>query len=302
MTRVTPIADEQLFELLRDADPLAADRGPASAVEQDRLLQRMLSSERVSTPRPDWQRARRRRRLVVSAASGGGVTAAVVAAVLVFTAGHTPSVAFAGWSAEPTAPASGQAQVAEAECRRDPALASLKPTLVDARGPYTLLVYAESSGWLCVTGPHLQSPTGEPPVSPLGAFLAASSAAGRSAAQQRGLPYPNNPNPLDTTTVAPDAIKRIDNASVITKTSAPQAALSFNVGRVGRSVTAVTLVLEDGSRVEATTSNGWFAAWWPGSVEAQTAEITTTHGITTQQLRPSQGYETPAPTGSTGTR
>jgi hypothetical protein len=300
MTRATPIADEQLFELLRDADPLAADIGPSSAVEGDRLLQRILSSERVSTPRPDWQRARRRRRLVVSAASGGGVTAAVVAAVLVFTAGKAPSVAFAGWRADPTAAASGQAQVAEAECRRNSALASLKPTLVDTRGPYTLLVYAESSGSLCVTGPHLQSPTGEPPVARLGVFLAASSAAGRSAAQRRGLPYPNHPNPLNTTSVAPDAIRRIDNASVIATTTVPQATLTFNDGRIGAYVTAVTIELADGSRVRATTSHGWFAAWWPGSVEAQSAEITTASGTTTQQLKPAPGYETATSTGSTG--
>jgi hypothetical protein len=298
MTRATPIADEQLFELLRDADPLAADIGPSSAVEGDRLLQRILSSERVSTPRPDWQRARRRRRLVVSAASGGGVTAAVVAAVLVFTAGKAPSVAFAGWRADPTAAASGQAQVAEAECRRNSALASLKPTLVDTRGPYTLLVYAESSGSLCVTGPHLQSPTGEPPVARLGVFLAASSAAGRSAAQRRGLPYQNPPN---TTTVAADAIQNREKGAMITKASAPATAFSLDVGQAGANVTAVTLVLQDGSRVEATTSNGWFAAWWPGSVEAQTAQITTTSGTITQQLIPSQGYETATSTGSSST-
>jgi len=65
-------------------------------------------------------------------------------------------------------------------------------------------------------------------------------------------------------------------------------------------------VLEDGSRVEATTANGWFAVWWPGGKEAETAEITTTGGSVTQQLTPSQGYETPTsetPTsgGRTGT-
>lgn len=299
MTETKAITDERLFGLLREADPLAGS--PRSAAESravgikgERLLQHILSSERVISP-PARRRTRLRRRLVLSAASCGGVAAVAAAAVVVLTAGSAPTVAFAGWRADPTAPAGEQVKAAEADCRRNSALASQTPALADTRGPYTLLVYPENSGSLCVTGPHLQSPTGEPPMATFGAFLSASSTAGRSAAQRRGLPYQH---PANTNVVAPDAIKRIDNA-IITKSSSPGAALSFNVGRVGEDVAAVTLVLEDGSRVEATTSNGWFAAWWPGGVEAQTAEITTTSGTTTQQLIPPREYET-AKSGSSG--
>jgi|HubBroStandDraft_3_1064219.scaffolds.fasta_scaffold17932_2 hypothetical protein len=285
MTRATPISDEQLFELLRRADPLA-DSGPSSTVvadaagvEGDRLLQRILSSERVSTPRPGWRRAQRRRRLILSVTSGGGVAAAVVAGILVFTAGNAPSVAFAGWSANPTMPASGQVQAAEAKCQRNSALTSLAPTLADTRGPDTLIVYAETSGGLCLTGRSLQSATGGP-------ALARFRSHGVSS----------------TAVVAPDAIRGIDTGLIVMKASVPEATLSFNVGRVGANVTAVTLVLRNGGRVEATTSNGWFAAWWPGGVEAQpgglearAAEITTTSGLTTQQLIPAATPSAPAP-------
>lgn len=34
-------------------------------------------------------------------------------------------------------------------------------------------------------------------------------------------------------------------------------------GRVGSDVTAVTLILSDGTQVDATVSDGWYAAWWP---------------------------------------
>jgi hypothetical protein len=34
-------------------------------------------------------------------------------------------------------------------------------------------------------------------------------------------------------------------------------------GRVGPGVAAVDVVFSSGSRVRATTANGWFVAWWP---------------------------------------
>jgi hypothetical protein len=285
MTGAIPITDEQLFELLRETDPLA-DIGHASTVERDRLLQRILSSERASTPRPGLPTSRRRR-LVLSAASGGCVAAAAVAAVLVFTAGHAPSVAFAGWSADPTAPANGQVQAAESECQRDSTLASLTPTFADTRGPYTLLVYAGNSGSLCITGPSLRSPTGGPSIVPFGAFLSNSSAAEHRA-------HPTTPTLPNVSSIPPDAIEGIVTGVTITKASAPSAAFSLDVGQVGEKVTAVTFVLDGGSRVAATTANGWFAAWWPGGEPAQTAEITTTTGVTTQQLIPAGTPSAPA--------
>ena len=39
----------------------------------------------------------------------------------------------------------------------------------------------------------------------------------------------------------------------------------LTVGRVGTDVTGVTLVLGDGTSVQATVTNGWYAAWWPGN-------------------------------------
>jgi hypothetical protein len=282
MTRTTT-ADEQFFEMLREIDPLVDRQTDAVDVKGDLLLQRILSSERVSRQRPGRQDARRRR-LVLSAASTGGVAAAAVAAVLVFTA-HAPSTAFAGWSAYPTAPTGGQVRAAESDCQRNSALASLTPTFADTRGPYTLLVYV---GSLCVTGPSLESPTGQPPFAPFGAFLSAA-----SAAEQRTQPNTTSVAP-NTTSVASDAIQTIGAGGLTTKASAD---FGFDVGRVGTSVTAVTLVLQNGSRIEATTSNGWFAAWWPGGQFAQTAEVTTTSGTKTQQLTPA-GASSPAGTGA----
>lgn len=55
------------------------------------------------------------------------------------------------------------------------------------------------------------------------------------------------------------------------------------VGQTGADMTAVTITLDDGTTVEATTANGWFAALWPDSVRAKSAQVTTTSGTTTRE-------------------
>lgn len=201
-------------------------------------------------------------RFVLRTVCASGALAAGAAAAIILAGGDAQS-AFAGWRAVPTQAASGQIQAAESECRRNSALASRTPAVADTRGPYTLLVYADASGvGLCITGPSFDSPTGEPPFAPF---------------RDDGI--------SPTTPIAADAIRRTDTGSVLTKTS-PIAEFDFNAGRVGAAVKAVTIVLGNGSRVQATVSNGLFAADWPGNQQAQTAEIATTSGTTVQQSMP----------------
>lgn len=156
-------------------------------------------------------------------------------------------------------------------------LASLKPELADTRGPYTLLVY-EKAGSLCVARPSLRSPSGEPVVVPFGSFLAGSV----TAAQAHGAA------PSATVRLEPDAIRPAvtGGATVKEAPSKPASELGLDVGQVGARVTRVTLILTDGRRIEATTENGWFGAWWPGGGSAQSAEVTTATGTVTQRLSP----------------
>lgn len=58
-------------------------------------------------------------------------------------------------------------------------------------------------------------------------------------------------------------------------------ALTLVDGRVGAGVSAVTITLSDGSTVQATVSGGWYLAWWPGSVAAANAQISTASGTGT---------------------
>jgi len=295
------VTDEQLFELVRGVDPFPDEvehlpvQSDVLGVDGERLLQQILSNRRGGL---DVRHVPRKRRLALGVASGAGL-AAVAATIVALTAGGAPSTAFAGWSADPTAPSEGQVRAAESECRRDSALTSLAPVLVDARGPYTLLVYAEGAGSLCVTGPSLHSPTGQPPVVPFGSFLAASTAAAERAASARGeSAAPRQPPPIQP---AADAITTAAVGGVDSGAGGVPSELGLRVGRVGSGVTAVTLVLKDGRRVQATIANGWFAAWWPGGQAARTAEIVSSNATVTQQLVPSTGYETaskPEPGGS----
>ena len=63
---------------------------------------------------------------------------------------------------------------------------------------------------------------------------------------------------------------------------------SLAEGRTGSDVTGVTLTLDDGSGVQATVGNGWFIAWWPGSHDIKSAQLTTPSGVITQTFDMSQ--------------
>ena len=59
---------------------------------------------------------------------------------------------------------------------------------------------------------------------------------------------------------------------------------TFLQGQVAAGVTGVTLVLSDGSNVQATVADGSLVAWWPGTATATSAQLASASGTTTQQL------------------
>lgn len=63
-------------------------------------------------------------------------------------------------------------------------------------------------------------------------------------------------------------------------------AFSFAEGHTGAGVNAVSLVLDDGAKVQATVGGGWFVAWWPGLRSVKAAEVTAPAGTQTQTFRP----------------
>ena len=203
--------------------------------------------------------SQRRRRPVkwVVLAGATGVAATVSTLVLV---GGSPQSAFAGWSASPTAPASGQLTSADTDCQASltqlpPSIskgadaASLVPELSDVRGPYTLTVLGDGSQSevLCISAQGNTSVR----------WIALS-----------GVP------------VGPGAIV-VDRISFGARDGDPY---TLVVGRTGKGVTGVTLSLGNGTDVTATSGNGVFVAWWPGSQSVTSAAVATATGVTTQTL------------------
>jgi hypothetical protein len=58
------------------------------------------------------------------------------------------------------------------------------------------------------------------------------------------------------------------------------------IAQAAGDVTAAVLTLDDGSQITATVENGWAVAWWPGSHQLTSAQMTTSSGTQTQTFLP----------------
>jgi hypothetical protein len=185
---------------------------------------------------------RQRRIRKLPAIGALGATGMAAAVAAVVTLGSGAAPAFAGWHATPTSPAPGQLAQAAQACGQD--LGS--PVLTDSRGPYTASIYADqTTSDLCLSGN--------------GVSMSSS-----------------------TTSAAPASVAagQIDLGGGGTRDSAGNA-LTLVDGRTGAGVSAVTIDRSDGSSVQATVTNGWYLAWWPGTVTATNAQVTTASGTST---------------------
>jgi len=205
--------------------------------------------------------SQRRHRPLMWVALAGATAAAATASSLVLVGG-SEQFAFAGWSPSPTPPASGQLASADAGCQAHLAqvpassdggadAASLVPELSDVRGPYTVTVFGDGTGG--------------------GALLCITTSDGNSAwrwLMQSGA------------TVSTDTIA-VDDVSILARESQPYTLVE---GRTGDGVTGVSLVLGDGSKVTATSGNGAFVAWWPGSESITATIVSTAAGVSTQTV------------------
>jgi len=212
-------------------------------------------------------RGHRHRKRRTAALGAAAAAVAVVAVTLILSLGPETQRAFAGWSASPTAPSSGQVQAAEAACMTQlptgsPAAQSgFSVVLTDTRGPYTVLILQDArtaSVGSCFVGPSPGSAEVSlevgGPLTPL--------RAGEIGVLSSGL------------APASGATQRTSEGNPYTMIEGP----------AGPGVVGVTLVLSDGSHVTASTAGGWYAAWWPGTQRAVTAEVRSPSGTATQQL------------------
>lgn len=254
---------DQLEDDLRDALRQRAAELPDGVATRLRRLDYRPRSPRVGVA------------LTVGAVASVAATAGII--VFIIGLGAGTQTAFAGWSASPTAPASGQTAAAEAAClarvpnasgaerdRNDAhapvmeALLKIAPdewhaVLADTRGSFTMIILEAVKGQAqasCLSSPSSSLMS----VGPIG---------GRAAPPPAG-------------------------QAQIVSTGHQGAILghpfTYTEGRVGTNVIGVTIVLDDGTHVAATVANGHFAVWWPGTQQAVSKEIATSSGTSTSQL------------------
>lgn len=242
------------------------------------LTQRADEIPRGAAQRVRGHEYRPRSRSVRPPVAAGALAVAAGAAVAVFVVGlgtGTPE-AFAGWSATPTHATEHQVSSAESGCLQrlanepnppagapqPPSAANLSPVLTDTRGPFTFVIFAsDSASASCITGPSFTS-------------------LNRAASSQ--------------SIVTPAGQIQLSQAS---STARSGAAYSFAEGRTGAGVTGVTLLLADGTHIQATAENGWFVAWWPGASVVTDAQVTTAQGTSTQHINAAS--PPPCPAGAT---
>lgn len=200
--------------------------------------------------RRDYRPRARSLRPPLAVGGAAGAAGAVVAAVSL-SAGA--SSAFAGWTAKPTPPAPLQLAAAQQRCAAKSAqspIAGLPLKLSDTRGPFTFAVYAsDTSTAVCISGPSFTS----------------MSASVSSA--------PSTPVADGRVTLWSEHLTRRDGQ-----------AYSFADGRTGANVKAVTLALDNGTKVDATVGGGWFVAWWPSTAAVKSALVTTPSGTSTESV------------------
>jgi hypothetical protein len=229
--------------------------------------------------RPHWRRPGLAQAAAAAVAVGVGVTVALSSSGVVLKT--APAAAFAGWTATPTATGTSPSPTASAACItqldygpifKEATTGSWVPVASDVRGPFTLGVYADAgASATCLTGPTIT-------------VVAANSIAGGDPSVASGSVQLDGGLYLSGWRVSSAATSGLGPTSLEHLSSFDQGPFSLIEGRVARGVSAVKLDLANGSAVQATVGGGWFLAWWPGSENVSSAQVTTAAGATGSPL------------------
>jgi hypothetical protein len=184
------------------------------------------------------------------------IVCVVVAAALLFWPHDQPST-FVGWAATPMGAASSHDRAGRA-CERLAHHVSESgqwaAVLVDARGPYTVIVLRNG-------------------LTELSCFARPSSAQVLDKwSYEKALP-----------TIARDGLVVTSRASGRLTSHGPWR--TEVIGRVGNGVRRLTVIRSDGTHVTATVAGGRFLAWWPGHSKAAAFRLATAGGESVQYGR-----------------
>jgi hypothetical protein len=187
-----------------------------------------------------------RRPLLVGMSGAAALSVAGgVAAVLSLAGGA--SNAFAGWTPQPTTPSAAQLAATEAYCAKNDGFPGLPLKLVDARGPFTIIVNSDgTSNDFCTVGPTFKNASGWRTSAPM---------------------------------TLPSGRMFLWTDHVATANGQPYGTM---IARLADDVTAANITLGNGTEVTATVQNGWAVAWWPGDHHVASAQLATASGTQTQ--------------------
>jgi hypothetical protein len=222
------------------------------------------------------------RRLALSGIGALAATGAATAAILIVFGGASAPNAFAGWTATPTRPASGQTANALTQCTARLASSASgqssipasgwQALLTDTRGPFTAIILQSGGATAtCLTGPPFTTTAANAQEGGASQHVLSvgSGAAGQPSVSVMGR------NGASTGPISQASQEQL------TADGQPYTLLQ---GQLDPSVTSITLALSDGSDVQATIADGSLIAWWPGTATATTAHATSGSTVTTQQL------------------
>jgi hypothetical protein len=244
--------DEPIFWSRADEDDLLSD-----LLAQVDAMQDGKPADGVRSSRGRGRSITTKRNVVlVALAMAAG---AAIFAISLSSSG-TPG-AFAAWRATTTKPPSSQLAAANTSCQHTwPILllpsagansigSSLSPlVLSDSRGPFEMLVYAGPSGeQVC---------------------LWRQGVIGLSGGGGGTLP------PATPGSIGVPGVPFVGGRHAFT----------YAYGNAGNQVTAVTLVLDNGTHVEATLQNGFYGAWWPSRTDVHAAVVTSPQGVLRQDF------------------
>lgn len=218
-------------------------------------------------------RRRHNTRLAIGGISVASAIAVLVVALILTVASPGTQSAFAGWSATPARASISRTAAAKAACAMGTAPApgggplsrirarKWRTVLTDVRGPFIAVVLQAAEGrasMSCLLGP---APT---------------SSGGSHLLYRNGTLMPAPPS------VANGEVKVVSSGTAVIP-GASNGTFRRIEGRTGANVTGVTIILTNGKDVHATSSGGWFLAWWPSSAKAVSIEVATASGRHVQQ-------------------
>jgi hypothetical protein len=298
MTRTAP---DHEWELLRAMDPLLDDREAPrlEAAHREDLFLSIIANGREPRRRTSY----RRRLWAAVGASGTVLAGGIVAAVVLLSSTAPP--AFAGWTAAPTTATPAALAAATADCnyrwdRNSPDdMTTGDAVLSETRGAYTAAIYVTSSTvYDCISNggngttvgsggaPFGQTANGTVPAPPPDQITKPFGGGGSAPGFPGG--NPNGPLPQRWQ----QALRHMTNPTQrarqeqIWRNALSQGVASYNYGRAGSDVSAVTLTITGGLTVDATVQNGWYFAWWPTLDFPISVQVTTSSGTATTTLGP----------------